>query len=200
MSKTPSNVIQPVWVRITHWVIALAILMMVTSGWQIYNASPIFGSYTFPASVTLGGWLGGALLWHFAAMWLFFAAFVLYVILNIVTGRAKRRFWPLSIKAFFGDAWAALRGKLGHDNLARYNAVQKFAYLAVVIDFALIILSGLVVWKNVQFPLLRELMGGYDTARIVHFCAMAFIVLFFVIHIAMVALVPRSLLLMIRGR
>lgn len=200
MSKAPSNVIQPGWVRITHWVIVLAILMMVTSGWQIYNASPIFGSYTFPASVTLGGWLGGALLWHFAAMWLFFAAVVMYVILNILTGRAKRRFWPLSIKSFFSDAWAALRGKLGHDNLARYNAVQKFAYLAVVLDFALIIVSGLVVWKNVQFPLLRELMGGYDTARIVHFCAMAFIILFFIVHIAMVALVPRSLLLMIRGR
>ncbi|WP_245964778.1 cytochrome b/b6 domain-containing protein [Trinickia dinghuensis] len=173
---------------------------MVTSGWQIYDASPIFKSLTFPPAVTLGGWLGGAIQWHFAAMWLLVANFIVYLAMNIATGRFRRRMFPLSIKRVFGDAYAALRGKLGHDDLSHYNAVQKFAYLAVVLDLVVVILSGLVVWKSVQFPALRTLMGGYDNARVVHFFGMSFLVAFFVVHVAMVALVPRSLVLMIRGR
>jgi thiosulfate reductase cytochrome b subunit len=192
--------VQPLWLRITHWLNALAVLVMVTSGWQIYNASPIFKTITFPPSITLGGWLGGALQWHFAAMWLLVANFIVYVAMNVITGRMKRRMFPLSIKSVFTDAFAALRGKLGHDDLTHYNAVQKFAYLAVIVDIVVIILSGLVVWKSVQFAWLRTLMGGYDNARVVHFFGMSFLVAFFVVHVAMVALVPRSLVLMIRGR
>ncbi|WP_370653451.1 cytochrome b/b6 domain-containing protein [Caballeronia sp. Lep1P3] len=173
---------------------------MVTSGWQIYDASPIFKGFTFPSSITLGGWLGGALQWHFAAMWLLVVNFIVYVAMNLATGRFRERMFPLSIKSVIRDALAALRGKLGHDDLAHYNAVQKLAYLAVIVDIVVIVLSGLVVWKSVQFPLLRTLMGGYDNARVVHFFGMSFLVAFVALHVAMVALVPRSLLLMIRGR
>ncbi|KMZ13450.1 Thiosulfate reductase cytochrome B subunit (membrane anchoring protein) [Candidatus Burkholderia humilis] len=183
----------------THWLNAFAILIMVTSGWQIYNASPIFKSLTFPSSITLGGWLGGALQWHFAAMWLLVANFIVYVAMNLATGRFRRRMFPLSIKSIFSDAFNALRGKFGHDDLTHYNAVQKFAYLVVIVDIVIVIVSGLAVWKSVQFPFLRTLMGGYDNARVVHFFGMSFLVAFFVVHIAMVALVPRSLMLMIRG-
>ena len=98
------------------------------------------------------------------------------------------------------DLWAALRGALGHDDLSRYNAVQKLAYLAIIVDTIVLILSGLAIWKPVQLPLLRELMGGYDFARVVHFCAMAFLVGFVVVHVVMSILVPRSLLAMLRGR
>lgn len=192
--------IQPGWVRVTHWINALAVVLMVMSGWQVYDASPIFPFLRFPAAVTLGSWLGGALLWHFAVMWLLVGNFVVYVGLNIATGRLRRRFFPLSVKSLTTDIGAALRGKLGHADLARYNAVQKFAYLVVIVDIVVIVLSGLAVWKSVQFPLLRTLMGGYDNARVVHFFAMSVLVAFFVVHIVMVALVPRSLLLMIRGR
>ncbi|MDR5739079.1 MULTISPECIES: cytochrome b/b6 domain-containing protein [unclassified Caballeronia] len=192
--------LQPLWLRITHWLNAIAIVVMVTSGWQIYNASPIFRPLTFPSSITLGGWLGGALQWHFAAMWLLVANFIVYVAMNLLTGRFRRRMFPLSIKSVAHDALAALRGKLGHDDLTHYNAVQKLAYLAVIVDIVVIVLSGLVVWKSVQFPLLRTLMGGYDNARVVHFFGMSFLVAFVVLHVVMVALVPRSLVLMIRGR
>ncbi|WP_277186446.1 cytochrome b/b6 domain-containing protein [Caballeronia sp. BR00000012568055] len=192
--------VQPLWLRITHWLNALAIVIMVTSGWQIYDASPVFKSFTIPTSIALGGWLGGALQWHFAAMWLLVANFIVYLVMNVATGRLQKRMFPLSIKSIFHDAFAALRGKLGHADLTHYNAVQKFAYLAVIVDIVVLILSGLVVWKSVQFPLLRTLMGGYDNARVVHFFGMSFLVAFFVVHVAMVALVPRSLVLMIRGR
>jgi len=178
---------------------AVAVLIMMTSGWQIYDASPLFKSLTFPSAITLGGWLGGAIQWHFAAMWLLAANFVFYLTMNIATGRFARRMFPLSVKHVLSDAYAALRGKLGHDDLTRYNAVQKFTYLAVVLDLIVVMLSGLVVWKSVQFPLLRALMGGYDSARVVHFFAMSFLIAFLMLHVAMVALVRRSLMLMIRG-
>jgi thiosulfate reductase cytochrome b subunit len=148
----------------------------------------------------LGNWLGGALLWHFAVMWLLVANFLVYIGLNFATGRLRRKLLPISFRSLATDLVAALRGTLGHEDLTCYNAVQKFAYLVVIADIAVVVLSGLAIWKSVQFPLLRTLMGGYVIARVVHFVAMSVLVAFFVVHVVMVALVPRSLLLMIRGR
>jgi thiosulfate reductase cytochrome b subunit len=192
--------IHPLWVRLCHWLNALAAILMVLSGWRIYDASPVFKGFVIPPAITLGGWLGGALQWHFAAMWLLFINGLIYLGLNLASGRLFRKFFPLSPSAVFGDLRLALSGKLQHQDLSHYNAVQKLAYLVVMLDLVVLVLSGLAIWKSVQFPLLRELMGGYDNARIVHFCAMAILVGFFVVHVVMVALVPRSLLTMIRGR
>lgn len=191
--------VHPLWLRVCHWLNALAMLIMVTSGWRIYNASPLF-NFTFPAELTLGGWLGGALQWHFAGMWLFGINGVIYLLINIFSGRLKHKFWPLSPRALANDFIAALRGKLAHEDLSHYNTVQKLAYLFVMIDGIILVCSGLVVWKSVQFPLLRELLGGYDNARFIHFYAMSAMVGFVVIHLIMVALVPRTLLAMLRGR
>lgn len=192
-------IVHPLWLRICHWLNALAMLIMVTSGWRIYNASPLF-DFSFPNEITLGGWLGGALQWHFAGMWLFGINGVIYLLINIFSGRLKRKFWPLSLPALFDDFLAALRGKLAHNDLSRYNAVQKLAYLFVMIDGIILVCSGLVVWKSVQFPLLRELVGGYDNARFIHFYAMSAMVGFVLIHLMMVLLVPKTLLAMLRGR
>jgi thiosulfate reductase cytochrome b subunit len=194
------STIHPVWVRVFHWINAIAVIVMCLSGWQVYDASPIFRGFTIPASITLGGWLGGALLWHFAFMWLLVANLLAYLVLGAATGRLRRKLFPIGVRAIVSDFMAALRGRLDHGNLSQYNAVQKFAYLFAIADIALLVLSGLAIWKSVQFPLLRTLMGGYDNARIVHFVAMSALVGFFVVHVAMVALVPRSLLTMIRGR
>jgi len=191
--------VQPAWVRVTHWLNALGAILMILSGWRIYDASPIF-SFRFPPSFTLGGWLGGALMWHFAAMWLLGVNGLAYLVLNLATGRVRRRFWPLSLRELVSDFVAALRGKLSHDDPFHYNAVQKAAYVGAVALLVLLVLSGLVIWKSVQFPLLRALMGGFDSARVVHFLAMAGLVLFLVIHVAMVALVPKTLRLMVLGR
>ena len=193
------TVAQPGWVRVTHWLNALGAILMVMSGWRIYNASPLF-DFRFPNSITLGGWLGGALQWHFAAMWLLAVNGVVYLLLNLVTGRVRSRFWPLSVRQLVSDFGAALRGHLAHDDLTRYNAVQKAAYVGAVVLLVLMVLSGLVLWKSVQFPLLRALLGGYDTARLVHFLAMSGLVFFFLVHVTMVALVPRTLKTMILGR
>jgi thiosulfate reductase cytochrome b subunit len=194
------STIHPAWVRIFHWVNAAAVIAMCLSGWQVYDASPIFRSITFPASITLGGWLGGALLWHFAVMWILVANFLAYLVLSVATGRLRAKLFPVSLRSIASDLAAALRGKLGHGDLSQYNAVQKFAYLVVIADIALLVLSGLAIWKPVQFTVLRTLMGGFDNARVVHFAAMSVLVGFFAVHVVMVALVPRSLLTMIRGR
>jgi thiosulfate reductase cytochrome b subunit len=192
--------IHPLWLRITHWLNAFAALIMMLSGWRIYDASPVFSGIVIPPSITLGGWLGGALQWHFAAMWLLFFNGLCYLAMNLASGRFIVKFFPLSPRAVLHDLFAALSGKLSHADLRQYNAVQKLAYLVVVFDLIVLVLSGLAIWKSVQFPLLRELMGGYDRARIVHFCAMAVMAAFVVVHVAMVALVPQSLLTMVRGR
>jgi thiosulfate reductase cytochrome b subunit len=185
--------------RITHWLNALAVVVLVTSGWRIYDAAPFF-PFTIPTVVTLGGWLGGALQWHFAAMWLLVFNGLVCLAMNIASGRLARKFFPVTPRGVLHDALAALKGQLSHADPRSYNSVQKLAYLFVMLDLVVIVLSGLVLWKSVQFPVLRDLLGGYDFARRIHFFAMAAIVAFVVVHLVMVALVPRTLLTMLRGR
>jgi thiosulfate reductase cytochrome b subunit len=194
-----TGTIHPLWLRAAHWLNAAAVLLMATSGWRIYNAAPFF-QFRIPGELTLGGWLGGALQWHFAAMWLLGLNGLVYLALNLASGRFVRKFLPLTASGVWSDLRAALGGRLSHADPRHYNGVQRLAYLAVVIDLAVIILSGLVLWKSVQFPLLRDLMGGYEGARRVHFFAMAGLVAFVAGHLLMVALVPRTLIAMIRGR
>jgi thiosulfate reductase cytochrome b subunit len=198
-ASLPATTVHPLWLRLSHWLNVVAVVLLVLSGWRIYNATAFLG-FTIPKGITLGGWLGGAIQWHFAAMWLLGANGLVYVALNLMTGRAKARFWPLRPAEVLHDLLAALRGRLAHADLTHYNAVQKLAYLTAVIDLVLLVLSGLVLWKSVQFPLLRELLGGYEGARLVHFIAMAVLCAFIAVHVLMVALVPRTLRLMVLGR
>jgi thiosulfate reductase cytochrome b subunit len=193
-----SRPIHPLWLRVTHWLNALAVVILVMSGWRIYNASPLF-DFRFADSITLGGWLAGALQWHFAAMWLLAVNGMVYLLLNLGSGRLLRKFFPLSPRAVLADLFDAIRGRLSHADPHRYNAVQRVVYLFVMIDSVLLVISGLVLWKSVQFPLLRELLGGYEAARRVHFFAMAALVVFVAVHLTMVASVPRTLRAMVRG-
>ena len=199
-SKTPATrVIQPGWVRIMHWLNALAIGLMITSGWQIYNASPLF-NFTFSHSITLGGWLGGGLLWHFAAMWLLMVNGLVYLTLGFVTGRFRRKLLPITASGVIADTRAALTGKLSHADLTKYNYVQKLLYAGIIVVGIVIVLSGLSIWKPVQLQYLTAFFGGYDIARYVHFVCMAAIVAFLVVHVALALLVPKSLRAMIIGR
>jgi len=192
-------IIHPLWVRLTHWVNAVAMVVMIGSGWEIYNASPLF-PFVFPRGITLGGWLAGALLWHFAAMWLLAVNGLIYLLLGIATGRFRRKLVPIRPGEVLADARAALTGRLAHDDLSVYNAVQKLLYLGVILAGIVIVLSGLAIWKPVQMQELAAVFGGYDAARYVHFFAMAAIVGFLVVHVVMALLVPKSLRAMITGR
>ena len=194
-----ADLIHPLWVRITHWINAIAMLVMIGSGWEIYNASPLFRFLTFPSSITLGGWLAGALLWHFAAMWVLAINGMVYVALGLITGRFRRKLLPIAPAAVIADARAALAFKLSHADLTVYNSVQRLLYAGIIVVGIVIVLSGLSIWKPVQLQWLTVLFGGYDFARYVHFFAMSAIVAFFVIHVVMALLVPRSLRTMIIG-
>ena len=195
----PRKVVHPVWVRVTHWINALAMLIMIGSGWQIYNASPLFG-FTFPRQIALGNWLAGALLWHFAAMWILMLNGVVYLALGFATGRFRRKLFPVRPSEVLRDLVAALRGELAHDDLSAYNAVQKLLYVGIIVAGVTIVLSGLSIWKPVQLQWLTSFFGGYNTARYVHFAAMTAIVAFLVVHVTLAVLVPKSLRAMIIGR
>jgi thiosulfate reductase cytochrome b subunit len=199
-TKHPDGkVIHPLWVRVTHWINALATIVMIGSGWQIYNASPIF-NFEFPEEITIGGWLAGGIMWHFAAMWLLVANGLVYLVLGFSTGRFKRKLLPIRLGEAIADIRAALTFHLAHEDLSVYNAVQRILYIGVILAAIVIVLSGLSIWKPVQFQELTFVFGGYDNARIVHFLAMSAIASFLVIHVVLAILVPKSLRAMIIGR
>ena len=199
-TASPAKVIQPAWVRVMHWINAVAIILMIMSGLQVYNASPLFKSLTFSHNITLGSWLGGALLWHFAAMWLLMVNGLAYLVTGFATGRFKKKLFPISPRGVISDAVAALTFKLSHDDLSKYNQVQRILYAGIITVGIVIVLSGLSMWKPVQLQYLTALFGGYDTARYVHFFCMASIVAFLAVHVLLALLVPKSLRAMIIGR
>jgi thiosulfate reductase cytochrome b subunit len=191
--------LHPAIVRLTHWLNAIAVVIMIMSGWQIYNASPIL-PFSFPNWLTLGGWLAGAIQWHFAAMWLLMANGLIYLSYGIASGRIRTRFFPIRPREVAHDLRDALRGKLAHDDIAQYNGVQKLFYVGVIGALVLIVLSGLSIWKPVQLWWLTFLFGGFQGARLVHFLAMSAIAGFILVHVVMALLVPKTIRAMIFGR
>src|SRR5262249_33540608 len=176
-TRDAGPLIHPLYVRITHWINALAILIMIGSGWQIYNASPLF-PFMFPPGITLGGWLAGGILWHLAGLWLFVINGLVYLTLGFATGRFRRKLLPIRPREVVRDPPAAATGRLSHDDLTRYNAVQKLLYAGIMMTGVVIVVSGLAMWKPVQLWELTLLFGGYEGARLVHFVCMTAIVLF----------------------
>ena len=200
----------PLTRRIFHWVMALSILAMIGSGWRIYNASPIF-PFTFPEWITLGGdvqtslarhgdpGVASAIAWHFAAMWTLVVSYLLFLLAGFVTGHFRRDFLPVGPVSIMRDFVAAATFRLEH-RLGEYNAVQKAAYLGVLTLVAIMILSGIAIWKPVQTYPLELLFGGFQGARLVHFIVMVGIVLFILVHVGLTLIVPRTLLAMVVGR
>src|SRR5690349_2587855 len=191
--------IHPLIVRVCHWLNVIAVLIMITSGWAIYNASPLF-NWNIPDGITLGGWLAGALQWHFAGMWLFAINGLVYVAYGIASGHFRRKLLPISPAALLSDVRDALRGKLAHEDLSVYNAAQRAAYAALIVLLVTMIATGLVIWKPVQFYWLGQWIGDYEGARYLHFFAMTAIAFIVLVHVVMVALVPRTFPTMFTGR
>jgi thiosulfate reductase cytochrome b subunit len=191
--------VHPLVVRLTHWINAVAVLIMITSGWQIYNASPLFG-FSFPDALTLGGWLAGALQWHFAALWLFAVNGAIYVGYGLLSGHFRRKLLPISPAALLHDVREAMHGRLAHEDLSVYNAAQRAAYVALILALMVLAASGLALWKPVQLYSLALPMGDYEGARLLHFFAMAAVALIVLVHVVMVILVPRTFPTMLTGR
>lgn len=198
-SKKHELRLHPLPLRIMHWFNAIAIFIMIGSGWKIYNDDVILGWLHFPDSVVIGKWAQYGLQWHFLGMWIFVLNGLAYLTYGIATGRFRRKLFPVSIREIIATVGDALRFKLAHDDLTHYNAVQKILYLGVMAAGILIVISGLALWKPVQFSELAALFGSFQTIRVVHFLCMSAIVGFLLVHISLALLVPKSLVAMISG-
>jgi len=190
--------LHPLALRIMHWINALAMIIMIGSGWEIYNDEVIFGWLHFPHDITIGGGPEGALQWHFAAMWLLMVNGLCYLAYGFATGRF-RKLLPISPRQVIADLRDALRFRLAHDDITHYNAVQKLLYAGVIAIIIVQVLSGFAVWKPIQLSELAALFGSFQGARLVHFIGMVLIVGFLAVHVTLALLVPKTIGAMITG-
>jgi thiosulfate reductase cytochrome b subunit len=191
--------LHPLPIRIMHWTNAVAMIVMITSGWKIYNDEVIFGWLHFPEEIVLGVWAQHALQWHFAAMWVIVINGLAYLIYGFVSGRFHRKLVPIRPREVVAEVGNALRFRLQHDDLTVYNAVQKLLYVGVIVVVIVQVVSGLAIWKPVQFQELTALFGDFQGARLAHFLGMVLIVAFLAIHVLLAMLVPRTLVSMVTG-
>jgi thiosulfate reductase cytochrome b subunit len=194
------QVLHPLPIRIMHWINAVAMFVMIGSGWKIYNDDVIFGWLHFPESITIGKYAQHGLQWHFFAMWILVLNGLSYLTYGFVTGRFRRMLIPIRLDELAATIKDALRFRVAHDDPTKYNAVQKLLYIGVLLLGVMIVISGLVIWKPIQFSELLALFGGsFQTARLVHFLCMTGIVLFIIVHVSLALLVPQTLVAMFTG-
>jgi thiosulfate reductase cytochrome b subunit len=191
--------LHPLPVRVMHWVNAVAIVVMIGSGWRIYEDERLFGWLHFPHWMTIGGEPQGALQWHFFGMWVMTINGLAYVGYGIASGRFRRKLLPIRPREIIANIRDALRLRLSHEDITHYNGVQKTLYAGIILVLAVQIVSGLVVWKPMQFSELTWLFYDFQGARLVHFIGMAAIVGFLVVHVALALLVPRTIGAMVTG-
>jgi len=191
--------LHPLPLRIMHWINAVAIFIMIGSGWKIYDDDIIFSFLRFPDTIVIGKWAQYGLEWHFFGMWIFVLNGLAYLSYGIATARFRRKLFPISIREFLVTIGEALRFRLRHDDLTHYNAVQKVLYLGVMMVGILTVISGLALWKPVQFSELANLFGSFQNIRLVHFLCMSAIVAFILVHVTLALLVPQSLAAMLTG-
>ncbi|MGA0532772.1 cytochrome b/b6 domain-containing protein [Hansschlegelia sp. KR7-227] len=182
-----------------HWINAIAMVIMIGSGWEIYNDEIIFGWLTFPKWAVIGPWAAPALQWHFFGMWVLGLNGLAYLAYGIATGRLRRKLLPISPREFIADVKGALSFQLAHDDITVYNAVQKVLYVGVIAIVIVQVLSGLAIWKPIQFPTLYKLFIDFQSARLVHFIGMALICGFVLVHVSLALLVPKTLVAMVTG-
>jgi thiosulfate reductase cytochrome b subunit len=195
----PARRMHPLPVRVMHWTNAVAMFIMIGSGWKIYNDEVLFGWLHFPDAITIGGEAQGALQWHFLGMWIFTLNLLCYVVYGLITGRFWRKLLPVWPRLVIADIRAALRFKLAHDDITKYNAVQRVLYIGIILVMIVQIISGLAIWKPVQFQELTALFYDFQGARLAHFICMALIVAFLLVHVGLALLVPKTLAAMVTG-
>lgn len=191
--------LHPGAVRIMHWTNAVAMLVMITSGWGIYDDDVIIRGLTFNKYLRLGDWAAWSLNWHFAGMWLLVINGLCYLVYGAVTGRLRERLLPIRMRDVIQTVSDTLRFKIEHNDLTTYNAVQKILYIVVILAGISQVVTGLAIWKPVQFSGLVSLLGGFQYARYIHFAGMTVIVGFLVVHVVLALLVPQTIKAMLFG-
>jgi thiosulfate reductase cytochrome b subunit len=191
--------LHPLPIRVMHWINALTMIVMVTSGWGIYDDYVIISGLHFSQTFRLGSWAAESLLWHFAGMWFLAINGLIYLFYGILTGRFRNKLLPIRLREIVETVRDTLHFRIAHDDITHYNAVQKLLYIIVIIAGISQVVTGLAIWKPIQFSWLVALFGGFQGARLVHFWGMVVIVGFFIVHVALALLVPRTLLAMLTG-
>lgn len=186
-------------VRIMHWVNAVVMLIMITSGWGIYDDDVIIRGFHFSPFWRLGDWAAWSLNWHFAGMWFLVINGLVYLIYGFATGRFRDKLLPIRPSDIVQTVVDTVHFKIAHDDITVYNAVQKLLYIIVIVAGIAQVVTGLAIWKPVQFSGLVSLLGGFQTARVLHFVGMAVIVGFLIVHVVLALLVPKTLWAMIDG-
>jgi thiosulfate reductase cytochrome b subunit len=182
-----------------HWINAIAMYVMVTSGWGIYDDYVIVPGTHFAQSLRLGSWAVPSLQWHFAGMWLLAVNGTAYLAYGIVTGRLRERLLPIRFDEVVKTVRDTLHLRIDHADLTVYNAVQKLLYIVVILAGISQIVTGALIWKPVQFSGGVALLGGFQAVRLEHFIGMSVIVGFVAVHVALSLLVPRTLWAMLSG-
>ncbi len=198
-TATPRRRLHPIPLRLMHWTNAVAMLVMIGSGWGIYDDSVIVHGLHFSQTFRLGSWAAESLLWHFAFMWVLMLNGLAFLAYGIFTGRFRERWLPIRVKDIVETVRDTLHFKIAHEDLTVYNAVQKLLYFVAVAAGVSQVVSGFAIWKPVQLSWLVALLGGFQGARVVHFVGMAVLVGFLVVHVALSVLVPRTLWAMLSG-
>ena len=191
--------LHPLAIRIMHWTNAVAMIVMILSGWAIYNDEVIFGWLHFPNWITIGNGPEGALQWHFLAMWILVVNGIAYIGYGLSTGRFRRMLLPIGLAEIIAEIRSVLALRLAHDDLTRYNAVQRLLYIGVIFVIIMQVLSGIVIWKPVQFSELAYLFYSFQGARLLHFLCMVAIVGFLLVHVTLALIVPKTLVAMLDG-
>ena len=191
--------LHPLPVRIMHWTNAVAIFIMIGSGWKIYNDDVLFGFLHFPDAVVIGKWAQYGLQWHFFGMWIFVINGLAYLAYGIATGRFRQKLFPVSIREILVTVGEALRFQLRHDDLTHYNAVQKILYLGMMLvgithrDFrAGAVETGAVLRAG---GAVRQVPDHPPRSFPLHVGDRCFLL----VHVTLALLVPQSLVAMLTG-
>ncbi len=195
----PAPRLHPWAIRIMHWLNAVAMVVMITSGWGIYDDYVIVKGFAFPDYARLGGWAAESLLWHFAGMWLLMLNGFAYLVYGLATGRFRDRLLPIRLGDIVTTVRETLRFKIAHEDLTKYNAVQKLLYIVAILAGISQVVTGFAIWKPMQLSWIVTLLGGFQSARIIHFLGMSVLVGFLLVHVALALLVPRTLWAMLAG-
>jgi thiosulfate reductase cytochrome b subunit len=182
-----------------HWINAVAMMVMITSGWGIYNDDVIIHGLHFPGYLRLGEWAAWSVNWHFAGMWFFGINGLVYLTYGLATNRFRERLLPIRPRDIVKTVIETLHFKIAHEDLTVYNAVQKVLYIVAIVACINQALTGLALWKPVQFSVLVSLFGGFQTTRVFHFAGMVVIVGFVIVHVLLAVLVPKTIWAMLAG-
>lgn len=187
--------------RWTHWVNFPVLAIMIWSGLFIYWANDAYGISIFNFTLIkffpewfydyfhISARLAEGMAFHFLFMWFFFINGLLYISYTVFSG-AWRELLPN--KNSFKEAWLVLLHDLHIRKTVppqkKYNAAQRIAYTAIILMGMGSVITGLAIYKPVQFYWICWLCGGYHFARILHFALTIGYLFFFLIHIVQVML------------